>query len=146
MLANSIHMNPTSEYSKEMAKHEALHSPFGPPGRPFQFHEYPTMMYKGTRSVRNGVITFESQVADDDRDRERLERVGFVHGGQAAAAARVEAQEQEFAELAANRHHSDARMGELAQREADRVDSNTIQHLPVIPEANARPDHMKGKK
>lgn len=146
MLAHGIHLGQGTEYAKEMRKHEALHSPYGPPGRPYTFREYPSMMYKPTRAKDNGDVAFEAQTAEDDRDRERLERSGFIHGGKAAALAALERREFEFAELAANRAVTDRRMGELARVEAERVDTATIQHLPVIPEANARPDHMKGKK
>lgn len=146
MLSHQIHLGQESAYAKEMRKHEAHFSQYGPPGRPYVFREYPTAMYKPTRAKDSGNVTFEFAMADDDVQRERLERQGFVHGGKGAALAALEKQEFEFAELAANRASTDKRMGELAREEADRVDSNTIQHLPVIPERNDRPDHMSGKK
>jgi hypothetical protein len=104
------------------------------------------MLYKPTRAKQNGDVTYEEAVAEDDRDRERLERSGFVHGGKGAALAALERQEFEYAELAAGRVPGDRRMSEQAQAEADRVDSATIQHLPVIPEVRDRPEHMQERK
>jgi hypothetical protein len=146
MLSHQIHLGQDSQYAKEMRKHEAFHSAYGPPGRPYQFREYPSMLYKPTRAKDSGVVTYEASEAANDSERERLERCGFVHGGKGAALAALEKQEFEFAELAANRAVTDQRMGELARAEAVRVDDATIQHLPVIPEKNDRPDHMKGAR
>ena len=143
MLSHQIHLGPDSAYGKEMRKHEGHFSQWGAPGRPYEFRAYPSMLYKPTRAKDSGTVTYEESVAEDDRDRERLERVGFVHGGKGAALADLERREFELAELAANRAASDKRMGELAQGEADRLDSQTIQHLPVIPEVKDRPEHMR---
>ncbi len=146
MLSPHIHLGQDTAYAKEMRKHEGQYSQYGPPGRPYQYREYPSMLYKPTRAKDSGDVTYEAVQADDDRDRERWERQGFIYGGKGAALAHLERQEFEMAELAANRAVTDQRMGELARDEADRVDSRTIQHLPVIPERNDRPDHMTGKK
>ena len=59
-----------------------------------------------------------------------------------AALAALEKREFEFAELAAARVPGEMRMGEKAREEAEQVDNTTIQHLPVIPEARDRSEHM----
>lgn len=142
MLSHQIHLGPTSAYMKEIAKHEGLPGLHGMPGRPYQFREYPSAMYKPTRDVATGVVSYELATADDDVHRARLEREGFVHGGKGEALATLERREFELAELAANRNVTDQRMGELAKDEAEAIDSTTIQHLPVIPEARNRGEHM----
>ena len=45
-----------SAYAKEMRKHEANYTEYGPPGRPYQFRAYPTMMYKADRRDGTGPI------------------------------------------------------------------------------------------
>jgi hypothetical protein len=142
MLSHQIHLGPTSAYMKEIAKHEGLPGLHGMPGRPYQFRDYPTAMYKPTRDVKTGEVSYELSTADDDIHRERLERSGFVHGGKGAALAALEKREFEFAELAAARVPGEMRMGEKAREEAEQVDNTTIQHLPVIPEARDRSEHM----
>jgi hypothetical protein len=92
-------------------------------------------MYKPVRSTVNGSVTFEGQTAENETERERLERQGYVFGGQGEAMKVLEAREFEIAELAANRHALDRKMSPTAQAEAAAVDDSTIRHLPVIPEA-----------
>lgn len=146
MLSHEIQLGQKTPYAQEMRKWEGLPGPYGMPGRPYQFREYPTMLYRPKRAVKNGDVTYEEAIAGDDNERARWESQGFVHGGKGAALAALERQEFEFAELAANRAVTDKRMGELAREEATRIDDATIQHLPVIPERNDRPEHMSGKK
>jgi hypothetical protein len=95
-------------------------------------------MYKASRPPMGGPAVFEGQTADDERDRERLERSGFVYGGQGAALEALDAREFELAELAANRVIPEQRMSPKAQAEAEAVDLTTIQHLGAIPEAGGQ--------
>lgn len=127
-------INPSSGYAAEIRKHEANYTIYGPPGRPYEYREYPTMMYRPTRPSSGGRVDFEGQTANDKHERGSLERMGFIHGGRAAALAALEAREFEIAELAANRVIPERRMSEKAREEADRIDSSTIQHLAAIPE------------
>lgn len=136
----------SSKYAEEMRKWEAHHSQFGPPGRPFEHHEYPTRMYKASRPQSGGAPLFEGVDAGTPQERESLERNGYVWGGQAAALEALEKREFEIAEAAANRHFTDRRMGALAQLEADRADSATIQHLPAIPETPVKRRGRRPKK
>ena len=128
----------SSKYAEEMRKWEAHHSQFGPPGRPYEFHAYPTRMYKASRPKAGGSAVFEGADAANDQERESLERNGFVYGGQAAALEVLEQREFEIAELAANRAFHDRKMSDKAQLEAEKADSSTINHLPAIPETPVR--------
>lgn len=128
----------SSKYADEMRKWEAHHSQFGPPGRPFEHRDYPTRMYKASRPQGGGAPVFEGADAGTPQERESLERIGYVYGGQASALEALEKREFEIAELAANRAHSDRRLSEAARIEADKADSATIQHLPAIPETQVK--------
>ena len=35
-----------SNYAVEMRRHEAYHTPYGAPGRPYAFREFPKAMYR----------------------------------------------------------------------------------------------------
>ncbi len=130
LLGDNIDIGSTTPYAKERAKWEMHHSRFGPPGRPYVYQPYPTMMYKASRG--QGGLTFEGQVAETEVQRESFERIGFVYGGQAAALEALEKREYEMAELAANRAANDRKMSPAAQVEADARDSTSIRHLPDL--------------
>ncbi len=99
-----------------MRRHEAHHSKFGSPGRPYQFREFPTMMYRAARNPAGQVVIVEAQTANDEHAQRSLESRGFAHGGQAAALEAVERREQELAELAAVEDAAGARhLGTVAE-------------------------------
>lgn len=131
-----VEINAGSEYGKELRKWEANFTVYGPPLRPYVYREYPHMMYRPKRSAKNGEVTFDSQIAEHEQQREELERQGYYFGGQGEAMKGLERQEFEYAELAANRHALERTMSDKAQGEAAAIDDTTIKHLPVIPEAN----------
>ena len=133
MLSHAIAIGPGTEYAKEITRWEAHHTQYGPPGRPYVFREYPAMLYKASRDAQ-GRLSFESREVGDASERERAERVGFVFGGQAVALERLERQEFEIAELAANRAYNDRKLSPEAQAEAEAVDLSTGRHLAEIPE------------
>lgn len=138
LISHNVDIGKNTPYAAEMRKWEANYTQYGPPGRPYEYRPYPTMLYRPTRSKQNGAVEFEGQTANTEQERESLEHMGFVHGGKAVALQALERQEFEYAELAANRAATDRVMGANAQLEADRVDSGTIQHLPVLPEAHPK--------
>lgn len=139
-ISEAIQLGKDSAYAKEITKHEAHYTQYGPPGRPYVYREYPTMLYRASRPKQGGVEpNFEGVEAKDERERANFESQGFVHGGKAAALAKLEAQEFEIAELAANRAFNDRRMGEKAQAEAAAVDEAAgIRHVAAVPEANKK--------
>lgn len=133
-----------SAYAQERRRHEALHSEFGAPGRPYEYREYPTQMYKATRQP-DGTRTLEGERAENETERERLERLGYVWGGRQAAVEALERQELEFAKLAAERNHEVRTMSEGARTEvAEYEATHGITHHPTIPETPV-PAHSKAK-
>jgi hypothetical protein len=116
-----------------MCKWEAHYTQYGPPGRPFEYHEYPARMYRPSRDTATGRVSYEAQNAGTDTERESLERQGYVYGGQGEALKALEAREFEIAELAASRAYTDRKMSPEARAEADRADRSTSQHLAEIP-------------
>ncbi len=137
-LSPEIQLGTQSAYARELAKWEAHFTQYGPPGRPYVYRDYPTLMYKPTRSKSTGEVTYEGQTAETEHERTTLERIGFVWGGKAAALEKLEAREFEIAEAAAERAYQERRMSAKAQSEADAVDSTTISHLGEIQETPIR--------
>lgn len=138
ILGTDIQVGTNTAYAKELTKHEAHHTQYGPPGRPYVFREYPARMYKAARPPMGGPAVFEALTAETEREREAYERLGFVCGGQGVALEALEAREFELAELAANRTTTDVKMSAKAQAEAEAVDVSTIQHLGAIPPAHPK--------
>jgi hypothetical protein len=130
--------SPDSEYAKERRKHEALHSEFGAPGKPYVFQPYPTMMYKAGLNDKSQVAILDSIEATTERERREFEKLGFVHGGQGAAVAAFERQRQEMAVLAAKRNFEDRNMSEEAKSERDVVEARSSEHLGAIPPAHPK--------
>jgi len=127
-----------SAYAVERRKHEALHSEVGPPGRPYVFYEYPTMMYKAGLDSTGKVAIVDSKIAETPTERSGLEQLGFVHGGQGAAVAAFEKQRQEFSVVAAEVNWQDRNMSEKAKAEAEAFKSHSTEHQPTIPPAHPK--------
>ena len=131
----------SSAYAEELTKWEAHYTEFGPPGRPYDDlvregkinPNYPTMMYQAKRPAAGGPPTFDKQEAATETDRTRLESIGYVWGGPAAALAALEQLEEVMATAAAERAYADRKMSDRARIEADAKDSQTIKHLGEIP-------------
>lgn len=126
---------PDSEFSKEMARWEAHHTQYGPPGRPYTYQPFPTRMYKAGRTAQGQSAILDAATAHDEHEQRNLESRGFVVGGQQAALDALAAQEQEIAILAANRNYTDRRMSDKAQAESQAVElAAGARHLAEIPE------------
>lgn len=138
-----IQRSQEDQWTKEMAKHESRPVlvngtyiepvPFangGKGGAPFQ--EYPKMLYKA-ESANGGPRIAATMLAHDEWGERTLLGQGWAIT-QEAALATVEAQQREFARLAANRAHNDKWMSEAAKAEANAVDEATMEHMPAIPE------------
>lgn len=138
LIGPAADMGRSTPYAQEMRKHEALHTAYGPPGRPYVYREYPTMMYRPTQAAKGGPLEFEGQEAGSDMERSSLESQGFYHGGRAAAAECFYARQTEIAELAANRAFLDRKMSPEAQAEAQGLDDTTVNHLPAIEQAHPK--------
>lgn len=132
--------SPESKYAQELAKWEQRPTAIVPAemltalGKPLSpsFQEYPKAMYRAKRADGgpriNGFI-----VADTEHDETRLKALGWSVSQEAAIAV-IHAEDQTFAQLAAERALTERRMSAPAQAEAARVDDRTPQHVPVIPE------------
>lgn len=67
-----------SGYAKEMRRHEAHHSAFGTPGRPYVYREFPKMLYKATRDRERGPVIDQTVIVNDDDEQRRQEAKGFA--------------------------------------------------------------------
>lgn len=148
----SIQRSQEDGWTKEMAKWEQRDVlvggtfvqaiPFADGGRKdMPFAEFPKMIYRG-ESADGGPRIAACKVVES----EGAQLVAIGQGwslSQEAALEAVSAQQLEFARLAANRAHNDRWMSDKAKSEAQAVDEQTMQHLPVIPET---PIRAKGTK
>lgn len=129
---------PETEYAKEMRKWEAFHTQFGPPGKPYVKHDYPTRMYKCERQS-DGKRTFEGVTANDEHEQRNLESRGFVRGGQQAALDALEKIELTHAELHAEMNFEARRMSENAQIEYHAAEATAgARHIATVPEKPKR--------
>ena len=124
-----------------MAKWEMGWSPYGPPGRPREVighQEYPAAMYRMRRGPIASQFLVDSMIEARDEDhRADLESQGYRMGRKAAQDYVIEL-EQMVAVAAAERNYQDRNMSEKAKAEAEAVELQTIQHVPVIPEKKKR--------
>ena len=127
---------PDTPYAQEMRRHEANYTIYGSPGRPYEFREYPAMMYRFVREAKTGTPIPEGQIAADEHARRNLESRGFVFGGQGKALDVFEAEQTEHAKLAAELNYDvKNKLSERAAREVtDAQQTFGAQHLPVVPE------------
>lgn len=139
----SVIYAPDSAYAKEMVKHEAQYSPFGPGLRPYQFRMYPMMMHKAGRPA-NGLGAdeiVESKIVHDD-DQEAL---AFGQGFRPTPLQALEVFTKDqftIAELAANGAFHERRMSPNAQAEAFAAREQAGVHIAEIP---AKPIKRRGR-
>lgn len=131
-----------SAYAQEARKWEATHTEYGPPGRPYEYREYPKRLYKARDAQGR---EFESvEVTDAHEERNYLSR-GFCAGQDKAIEALL-GEQTSVAEAAANRAFHEQRMSDRARAEAQAADDATPHHLPEIPETPIRPKGRKPKE
>lgn len=131
----SVVHSEDSAYMQEMQRWEG-HKYFGdlPPGRPYQYREFPHRLYKAGRNAHGQTAILEAQTANDEREASNLESRGFVMGGQDKAIEAFERQELEIAKLAAERNFEMTRMSEGARREVAQVEASAgARHIAEIP-------------
>jgi hypothetical protein len=132
---------PDTPYAKEMARHEAIHTKYGAPGRPYEFREFPTRMYLAVRD-QSGAPVLQGETANDSHEQRNLESRGFVHGGQQSALDSLAARETEHATLAAERNYEVAhgKLSEAAVEEVKFVEEAAgAMHVPEIPSGPKKP-------
>lgn len=133
--ANVLH-SPSSGYAKERVKWESQFTILGAPQRPYVKREFPMMIYLGGRPDgglgADTVIAYETigsaRELDDWRQRGYRE-------SPADAIAAYQAQELEFAKLAAEQNYDvKHRLSEKAGAEVEAAQQAVSGHLPVVPE------------
>jgi len=92
------------------------------------------MLYKATHPKAGGPPEFDHRVAADEHEERNWQSRGYVRGPDKAVE-RLEAQDLEFAKLAAEREADKQRLSRRAIAEVDRAEMAAgAQHLPTIPE------------
>lgn len=127
---------PETPYGKELWKWDHYEDESSPIDasvkgvRKRAFQPFPAMLY---RVVERNPLKMEHEVAESSVQARLLEQRGFVTGGPAAALEAYDAQQREYAVLAANRAHGELRMSDKARAEAVAYESETLTHTPEIP-------------
>lgn len=133
----SLFIAPDSPEGKERSRWDRPRNTTvdGIPGmRCVGFEEYPKALYRAGRPNMGNVAITGSTTAHT-QDQESILRGQGWHTTQEAAIQAVHAQHVEFSKLAAERHYVERSMSARAQAEAESYDAETVQHVPVIPEA-----------
>jgi hypothetical protein len=128
---------PESAYAKERVKWESQHTSLGPPGRPYEYQEYPKRLYKAGRinGITPGIV--EAINVESEVEERNMRSRGFCVGQDKAIEA-FHASEQALAEGAANRAFHDRRLSAPAQREAAAADAASPHHVAEVPEKPRR--------
>lgn len=125
---------PDSAYAKEMVKHEAQYSPFGPGLRPYEFKLYPMMMHKAGRPA-NGLGADEitdTRIVQSDGEEALARGQGFRPTPNEAIDVFTKVQ-FDVAEHAANGAFHERCMSPNAQAEAFAAREEAGVHLGEIP-------------
>jgi hypothetical protein len=110
---------------------------------PYEFHEFPKMLYRATRQT--GGPQIDQQIIVKDEADERMQRGQGYHARQEDALAAVAAQDLEFAKLAAERNYELLRMSDKARTEVQAFEEQHATHQPTIPETPKRRYVRKAK-
>ena len=130
--------SPDSAYAKEMTKWEAQGSTMGPGLRPYVKRDFPMMMHKAGRLSGGGIGIIDTYIVDE-KQHPRYVQSGFRDTPLEAIEA-YEAEQLEFAKLAAERNFEVRRMGTHAQAEVATAEAAAgARHLPTIPETPIKP-------
>lgn len=142
MLGNhpSIAITQTSEYAKEMRKHEALPTVYGPPGRPYTAkQEFPKRIYKAARRDVGSGIDFEGLTVNNEDEQRNMQSRGFSLTQQDALDA-LNRENVEHGTLAAERNFEikHGRISEKAATEVRAAEGDYSGHLPEVPRTPVR--------
>ena len=125
--------SPDSAYAKEMTKWEAQGSTMGPGLRPYIFRQFPMMMHLAGSLPQGGLGILEQVIVEDEEAATRAHGMGFRDTPLNALDA-YQAQQLEYAKLAAERNYERRRMSPQANAEIDRAeDVAGAVHLPSVP-------------
>jgi hypothetical protein len=142
----SVIYAPDSAYAKEMVKHEAQYSPFGPGERPYEFRPYPMMLHKAGRPA-GGMgpdEIIETKIVESD-DAEALARGQGFRPTPLQALEAFTKDQFDIAELAANGAFHERRMSPNAQAEAYAAREEAGVHIAEIPALPIKRRRAKGK-
>lgn len=129
-----------TEYAKEMRRWEAQHSAFGAPGRPYEYQEFPKMLFK----AKQGDGIAERVIVNDAHEQRNLQSRGF-HETQEQALAAVRQDQLEHGKLAAERNY-EIQHGRLSERAAAEVRAAEAEHGAThLPEITETPIRKRGR-
>lgn len=130
----SVIYAPDSAYAKEMVKHEAQYSPFGPGLKPYAYRLYPMMLHRAGRPAGGlGADTIVETCTVESETQEANERSKGFRRTPLEALEHFTAQQFEIAELAANGAFHERRMTPAAQQEAFDARQEAGVHIAEIP-------------
>lgn len=163
-------LSPSSDEAKELAKFEQWPTPWAPkPGNPYKYRPFPKMVYRAAKwmgkiachAVVGPGWEFKSaeerrikeasaedftkscqRIVENEEQLQKAYEEGY-RGDPLEAENFLQAREKAISTGAAERHYSDERMSEKAQREAAAADAETAEHLPAIPEKPLSPKKYK---
>ncbi len=127
---------PESAYAREMRKHEAWPTFYGPGERPLTFREFPKMLYRAEHVPGSGIEIVERRIVADEQEERNLQSRGFVMG-QDKAIESAERQHTEYGRLAAEREWQiqHGRVSEKATSEVRAAEeAHGARHLPDVSE------------
>jgi len=125
-----------SNYAKEMRKWEAHHTQFGAPQRPYEFREFPRMLYKADRDAKGAIVVADNCIVGDEDEQRNMQSRGFYLTQQEALDAAEKLYHVEYGTLAAERNFEIER-GRISERAAAEVRAaeaaHGASHLPMVP-------------
>jgi hypothetical protein len=131
----SIVIPENTDYAKEMRKHEAQFTRFGPPGRPYTYAEWPRRIYKAVR-LETGGIGYEGFTVENELEQANMQSRGYSLS-QPLALEALEREQAEHGKLAAERNW-EAKAGRLSEKAVSEMRSaeaeHGARHLPMVPE------------
>lgn len=141
----TISLPQSTEYAKEMAKWQAYPSQWSSTaGRPYQYRDYPKVLYTFTHQSGKGIVRDEMTTVNDDTEEAIARGKGFVMASEAVDV--MQRRQAEFGALAAERNFEVAH-GRISERAASEVraaeDAHGSTHMPVMPETPLPPKRTK---
>ena len=128
-----------SEYAKEARKHEAQHTDFGPPGRPYVKRDFPMTVHRAARRDDVTPDIVETKIVESETEMTNARERGFYPTPTKALAA-FHALDLEIATLAAEREDEKRRkLSPRAVAEVNAHEEATSGHLATVPETPIRP-------
>ncbi len=139
----SIVIAQGSAYAQEMRKHEAHHTQFGAPGRPYVYAEFPKRLYRAVRLEKGG-IDYEGFTVNDEHEQRNLQSRGYALT-QAEALLDLEREQAEHGRLAAERNY-EIQHGRVSDRAAREIRAAEETHGAThLPEVKAQPIRKRGR-